>query len=81
MREKKTIPREYIKEVYGNWDGIKAELPVAIPVRRKGEPLPRRYTKLIQYYYRYKGKWYPTSREALVKKGIIHSVATRKEEI
>jgi hypothetical protein len=71
MRERKTIKKEYIKEVYGNWAAIKTELPMAIPIRKKGSSLPKRYQKMEQYYYRYKGQWYPTSRNNLVKRGII----------
>lgn len=71
MRERKNIKKEYIKEVYGNWKGLRVELPLWIPIRRKGEPLPKKYKKLEQYYYRYKGIWYPTTRDNLVRRGII----------
>lgn len=63
MRAKKTLSKDEIAEVYGNWDGVKANHKVFSHIH-------------TVYYYRFDGrsdgvKWFPTTRENLVKRGII----------
>jgi len=60
MRARKSLPRGSIKEVYGNWRAVRAELSVM-----GGQHI------MEQYYYRRKGMWYPTTLGNLIKRDII----------
>lgn len=61
MRAKKQIPKKNIVEIYGNWEGIKVEWPLLGDNRNIH----------TVYYYRHKGTWFPSTRQNLIKRGII----------
>jgi len=61
MRSRKTIPQKYVVERYGRGKGIK--------VNYKGSGIFRE--DFFVYYYRINGVWYPSTKENLVKRGII----------
>jgi len=60
MRSKKTLNRKEIKEIIGNWAAVRVEHVLL------GGPNIHE-----QYYFRYKGQWFPTTRSNLVKRGIL----------